>query len=167
METKPVYTLCQLQNIVQTQEGYIRWSNGFELDKEMKYSKDHHKNIVHPGISCVKINKEWSISEITLKFLQYLFITLKRNAPECHIYNGVYVGTDTDGESIIDDITYLNTLSNKLILTLVKIYVYKFYNRDDFIILKEDDIIWYDDICEEMKKQNIKPKPLYFVSNVH
>lgn len=156
-----IHTYCQLRKFIKENNTYIRWSSGFDLDKEMKYSKNHYTNKIYPGICAIEISEYLDLKQMIFLFLKYFHIKSNLNTINCHIYDGKFLEFDESlFGSVITDIKYKATLSNKLIDTLLKIYLNKFYNKKHLLVLKYKDVCWYEKIVRKYKRKNIKIKCL-------
>ena len=122
---KRITTIEALKKIIASEQGnmFIRWSRGFAMDSKQGISFDYANGLSHNGLSASQVNKYWADDAMWMaeRVTEYFFLRMKDSKIGCHIYAGTKVGEDSDGYESITDIAHIATISNDLVLDLMKI----------------------------------------------
>lgn len=122
-QVKKISTVEALANAIKNGEGqFVRWSRGPAMDARKGFSRDYVSGSNHEGLSAVKIDPEWATDPQWMgrRVGEYGFLRMKDPKIAPYIYSGKEVGLDSDGYSLIKDISGVARINPSLLDDLNK-----------------------------------------------
>jgi len=102
------------------EEWFVRWSRGINADKKSPNSKDYATGEMHQGLSSVPWPSNESLGKKLKSISEYMFLRLKDPKIRPYIYKAKQIGTDSDGYSLISEISLKAEFSDRFIKMIDK-----------------------------------------------